>query len=132
VSTSIQTSCLCAYNSDLAFMKCEADATILDVCWPYGSNRQKPCPKSSATSIGLRSRTLATVAERISHRHPALTVAGITRRPVSPVKPKSVGVHVWMSGASVGRKRRVGSIPPRTGTSTHKTVASLKTFVTFV
>jgi hypothetical protein len=46
---------------------------------PYGSNRQKPCPKSSATSIGLRSRTLATIAEGISHSHPALTVAGPTR-----------------------------------------------------
>ena len=44
-----------------------------------GSNRQKRCPKSSATSIGLRSRTLATIAERISHSHPALTVAGATR-----------------------------------------------------
>src|SRR5260370_885238 len=46
---------------------------------PYGSNRQERCPKSSATSIGLRSRTLATIAERISHSHPALTVAGATR-----------------------------------------------------
>jgi MacB-like periplasmic core domain len=33
---------------------------------PYGSNRQKRCPKSSATSIGLRSRTPATIAERLS------------------------------------------------------------------
>ena len=46
---------------------------------PYGSNRQKRCPKSSATSIVLRSRTLATIAERISHSYPALTVAGATR-----------------------------------------------------
>ena len=45
----------------------------------YGSNRQKRCPKSSATSIGLRSRTLATIAERISHSHPALTLAGASR-----------------------------------------------------
>jgi hypothetical protein len=45
----------------------------------YGSNRQKRRPKSSATSIGLRSRTLAAIAERISHSHPALTVAGATR-----------------------------------------------------
>src|SRR5260221_10234515 len=44
-----------------------------------GSNRTKRCPKSSATSIGWRSRTLATIAERISHSHPALTVAGATR-----------------------------------------------------
>ena len=35
-------------------------------------------PKSSAISIGLRSRTLATIAERISHSHPVLTVAGAT------------------------------------------------------
>ena len=42
-------------------------------------NRQKRCPKSSATSIALRSRTLARIAERISHSHPALTVAGATR-----------------------------------------------------
>ena len=35
--------------------------------WPYGSNRQKRCPKSSATSIGLRTHTLATIADRISH-----------------------------------------------------------------
>src|SRR6266404_5800120 len=49
-------------------------------CRPYGSNRQERCPKSSAISIGLRSRTLATVAERICHSHPALTVAGATRR----------------------------------------------------
>jgi hypothetical protein len=46
---------------------------------PYGCNRQKRCPKSSATSIGLRSRTLATIARRISHSHPALTVAEATR-----------------------------------------------------
>ena len=46
---------------------------------PYGSNRQKRCPKSSATFIGLRSRTLAAIAERISHSHPALTVPGATR-----------------------------------------------------
>ena len=32
-----------------------------------------------ATSIGLRSRTLASIAERISHSHPARTVAGATR-----------------------------------------------------
>jgi hypothetical protein len=49
------------------------------VCRPYGSNRQKRCPKSSATSIGLRAHTLATVAERIAHSHPAFTVAGATR-----------------------------------------------------
>jgi hypothetical protein len=42
-------------------------------CRSYGRNRQKRCPKSSATSIMLRSRTLATIAERISHRHAALT-----------------------------------------------------------
>ena len=48
-------------------------------CRQSGSNRQKRCPKSSATSIGLRSRTLATIAGRISHSHPALTVAGATR-----------------------------------------------------
>ena len=47
--------------------------------WPYGSNRQKRCPKSSATSIGLRTHTLATIADRISHSHPAFTVAGATR-----------------------------------------------------
>jgi len=29
--------------------------------------------------MGLRSLTLATIAERISHSHPALTVAGATR-----------------------------------------------------
>jgi hypothetical protein len=52
---------------------------IHSVCRPYGSNRQKRCPKSSATSIGLRLRTLATIAERISHSHPALAVAGATR-----------------------------------------------------
>jgi hypothetical protein len=46
---------------------------------PYGSKRQTRSPKSSATSIGLRSRTLATIAERISHSHPPLTVAGATR-----------------------------------------------------
>jgi hypothetical protein len=46
---------------------------------PHGSNRQKRRPKPSAISIGLRSRTLATIAERISHSHPALTVAGATR-----------------------------------------------------
>jgi len=46
---------------------------------PYGSYRQTRCPKSSATSIGLRSRTLATIVERISRSHPALTVAGATR-----------------------------------------------------
>src|SRR4029077_18557883 len=40
---------------------------------------KKRCPKSSATSIGLRLRILATIAERISHSHPALTVAGATR-----------------------------------------------------
>jgi hypothetical protein len=33
----------------------------------------------SAPSFELRSRTLATIAERISHSHPALTVAGATR-----------------------------------------------------
>src|SRR5260221_12946365 len=48
-------------------------------CRPYGSNRQKRCPKSSATFIGLRSRTLAAIAERISLSHPALTVPGATR-----------------------------------------------------
>ncbi len=48
-------------------------------CRPYGTNRQERCSKSSAISIGLRSRTLATVAERISHSHPALTLAGATR-----------------------------------------------------
>jgi hypothetical protein len=46
---------------------------------PYGSNRQKRCPKSSATSIGLRTHALATIAERISHSHSAFTVAGATR-----------------------------------------------------
>ncbi len=46
---------------------------------PHGSDRQERCPKSSALSIGLRSRTLATIAQRISHGHPALTVAGATR-----------------------------------------------------
>ncbi len=46
---------------------------------PYGSNRRERCPKSSAISIGLRSRTLATIAEGISHSHPALTVAAATR-----------------------------------------------------
>jgi hypothetical protein len=40
---------------------------------------KKRCPKSSATSIGLRSRTLATIAQRISRSHPALNVAGATR-----------------------------------------------------
>ena len=39
----------------------------------------KRCPKSSATSIGLRSRTLGTIAERMSHSHLALTAAGATR-----------------------------------------------------
>src|SRR4029077_1885611 len=53
---------------------------------------KKRCPKSLATSIGLRSRTLATIAERISHSHPALTVAGATRieyhlEPVAIVTP---------------------------------------------
>src|SRR5208282_1041781 len=57
----------------------QAEFTFRTYCRPYGSNRQKRCPKSSATSIGLRSRTLATIAERISHSHPALTVAGATR-----------------------------------------------------
>ncbi len=47
--------------------------------WSGIRNRQKRCPKSSATSIGLRTHTLATIAERISHSHPAFTVAGATR-----------------------------------------------------
>ena len=54
-------------------------AEIGRLCRPYGSNRQERCPKSSAISIELRSRTLATVAQRISHSHPALTVAGASR-----------------------------------------------------
>src|SRR6266404_1636264 len=57
----------------------ELVTSIPDGLSPYGSNRQKRCPKSSATSIGLRSRALATIAERIFHSHPALTVAGATR-----------------------------------------------------
>jgi len=40
---------------------------------------KKRRPKKWATSIGLRSRTLATIAERLSHSHPAFTVAGATR-----------------------------------------------------
>jgi hypothetical protein len=61
-----------------------------------GSNRQKRCPNSSAISIGLRSRTVATIAERISHSHPALTVAGATR----------IEHHLWnlLRGGDLARK----------------------------
>ncbi len=52
---------------------------ISGVLSPYVNNRQKRCPKSSATSIGLRTHTLATIDERISYSHPAFTVAGATR-----------------------------------------------------
>jgi hypothetical protein len=56
----------------------QAEFTFRTYC-PYGSNRQNGYPKSSASSIGLRSGTLATIAWHISNSHPALTVAGATR-----------------------------------------------------
>src|SRR5882757_6490297 len=59
--------------------QCRSPGTFQADGRPYGSNHQKRCPKSSATHIGLRSRTLATIAERISHSHPAFIVAGATR-----------------------------------------------------
>src|SRR5882757_10852045 len=58
--------------------QCRSPGTFQADGRPYGSNHQKRCPKSSATHIGLRSRTLATIAERISHSHPAFIVAGAT------------------------------------------------------
>ena len=46
---------------------------------PCGSNRQKGCPKSSANFHRVAVIHSSHIAQRISHSHSALTVAGATR-----------------------------------------------------